>query len=208
MLIPCKTDWLPTKMCVSSMIWNTPIRNIYPANTQRCFYVEERLNSSYCNVDKPLFNVEPTLRFQHWNPNHIPSLVQRWVFCVKNVFSFALKCVCHWHRFSNSLSFYLTSKLSHGVILALQDYSTFNYYSAYPIGQGPKYHLGYGLPFSRKNWKWFLDNICSGDFSNIMLRNSSKFSGVKRLYMNFNFGSSAKLWTIFWFIMKLCLRVI
>lgn len=47
-----------------------------PVGTHRCFNVEERLKSS-CNVDKPLFNVDLTLRFQRLKSKHISTLSPR-----------------------------------------------------------------------------------------------------------------------------------
>lgn len=69
-----------------------------PVGTQRCFNVEEWLKSS-CNVDQPLFNVDSTLRFQRWNPNHISTLIPRWR---PNLFS-TLKTSTTFLRWNNVL---------------------------------------------------------------------------------------------------------
>lgn len=84
----------PTKMnkyCISMY------RNV-PVGTQRCFNVEKWLKSS-CNVDQPLFNVESTLRFKRWNPNHNSTLIPRWR---PNLFS-TLKTSTTFQRWNNVL---------------------------------------------------------------------------------------------------------
>lgn len=75
--------------------WNAAC---YPVGTQRCFNVEEWLKSS-CNVDQPLFNVDSTLMFQRWNPNHISTLIPRWR---PNLFS-TLKKITTFLRWNNVL---------------------------------------------------------------------------------------------------------
>lgn len=69
-----------------------------PVGTQRCFNVEKWLKSS-CNVDQPLFNVESTLRFKRWNPNHNSTLIPRWR---PNLFS-TLKTSTTFQRWNNVL---------------------------------------------------------------------------------------------------------
>ena len=74
------------------------IKYMYPVGTQRCFNVEKWLKSS-CNVDQPLFNVESTLRFKRWNPNHNSTLIPRWR---PNLFS-TLKTSTTFQRWNNVL---------------------------------------------------------------------------------------------------------